>query len=73
MVVERDGSGYIFQNNGVRIYVNEGSMAVLWQGLWDMDPRHIERVVRQMAERTVEELGGSVTWATEGGDDGRVP
>ena len=38
MVIERDGSGYIFQNNGVRIYVNEGSMAVLWQGLWDMDP-----------------------------------
>ena len=67
MVIERDGSGYIFQNNGVRIYVNEGSMAVLWQGLWDMDPRHIERVVQQRAERTVEELGGSVTWATEVG------
>lgn len=62
MVVKRDGSGYIFEGNGTRIYVSEGSIVVMWQGLWDMDPRHIERVVRQMAGRIVEELGGSVTW-----------
>lgn len=63
MVIQRDGSGYIFEGNGARIYVSEGSMAVMWRGLWDMDPRYIERVVRQMAERIVGELGGSVTWA----------
>lgn len=63
MVIKRDGCGYIFESNGTRIYVSEGSMTVMWQGLWDMNPRYIERVVRQMAGCIVEELGGSVTWA----------